>query len=40
MEREPEDLDEKVDGVARPVPLGPAPIAGFDDEAGEAGKER
>jgi hypothetical protein len=35
VEGQPQDLDKEVNGVASPVPLGPAPITVFDDEAGK-----
>jgi len=37
VEREAEHLHEEVDGVAGLVAFRPAPVAVFDDEAGEGG---
>ena len=39
MEGQAKDLDEKVNGVARQVAFGPAPVAVFDDEAGMSGQK-
>jgi hypothetical protein len=36
---EAQDLNKEVNGVAGPVPLGPAPIAVFDDQAGKGGQQ-
>ena len=38
VEGQAEDLDKEVDGVAGQIALGPAPVAVFDDEAGEGGQ--
>lgn len=38
VERQAEDVDEEIDGVAIKVALGPAPIGFFDDEARESGQ--
>ena len=38
VEREAEDLDVEVNGVAGEVTFRPAPIAVFDDEAGIGGQ--
>ena len=40
VEREAEDLDVEVDGVAGQVSCGPAPVGVFDDEAGIGGQNK
>jgi len=40
VEGEAKDLDMEVDGIAGQIPLGPAPVTVFDDEAGIGGQFR
>jgi hypothetical protein len=39
LEGQIEDLDKEVDGIARQITLGPAPIGFFDDGAGKGGRQ-
>lgn len=40
VERQAEDLDVEVNGVAGQIALRPAPVAFFDDETGEGGQSK
>ena len=40
MKGQAEDFDAKVDGVARQIALGPAPVAVLDDETGIRAMQR